>query len=120
MFRIFWLKQTTKTKVAMFKFFLNFLSALYKFRNVLIVLYICKYILQFLFYFMLAKVVRCKCIYVQPIVLLHCYLNKIQKTDPSLGLGKKLKSYATIAPLSIFSLGKGKETFMPQTILKNF
>ena len=50
----------------------------------------------------------------------HCYLfNKIKKkTDPSIGLGKKLKSYATIVLLSIFSLGKGRETLMPQTLLK--
>ena len=70
---------------------------------------------------MLAKVVRRKCIYVQPIVLLHCYYNKNskKKTDLSFGLGKKLKSYATIAPLSIFSLGKGRETLMPQTLLKS-
>ena len=60
--------------------------------------------------------------YVQPIVLLHCYFNKIQKQkkDPSFSLGKKLKSYATIALLSISSLGKGRETLMPQTLLKNF
>ena len=35
---------------------------------------------------------------------------KKKKTDPSFGLGKKLKSYATIVPLSIFSLGKGRES----------
>ena len=43
-----------------------------------------------------------------------------KKTDPSFGLGKKLKSYAIIAPLSIFSLGKGRETLMPQTLSKTF
>ena len=31
---------------------------------------------------------------------------------------KKLKSYATIVPLSIFSLGKGRETLIPQILLK--
>ena len=35
-------------------------------------------------------------------------------------MGKKLKSYATISLLSIFSLGKGRETLIPQTLLKNF
>ena len=35
-------------------------------------------------------------------------------------MSKKLKSYATIAPLSIFSLGKGRETLLPQTLLKTF
>ena len=56
------------------------------------------------------------------ILFFHCYcFNKIKKkTDPSFGLGKKLKSYATIAPLSIFSLGKGRETLIPQTLLKTF
>ena len=29
----------------------------------------------------------------------------------------KFKSYATIAPLSIFSLGKGREILTPQTLL---
>ena len=43
---------------------------------------------------------------------------KNRKKDPSFGLGKKLKSYATIAPLSIFSLGKGRETLIPQILLK--
>ena len=38
--------------------------------------------------------------------------------DLSFGLGKKLNSYATIASLSIFSLGKGREALMPQTLLK--
>ena len=41
-----------------------------------------------------------------------------KKNNPSFGLGKKLKSYATIDPLSIFSLGKGRETLIPQTLLK--
>ena len=41
---------------------------------------------------------------------------KKQKNDLSFGLGIKLKSYATIAPLSIFSLGKWRETLIPQTL----
>ena len=45
---------------------------------------------------------------------------KKKKKNPSFGLGKKLKSYATIAPLSIFCLGKGRETLIPQTLLKTF
>ena len=56
----------------------------------------------------------------KPIVLFNVILIKFKKTDLSFGLGKKLKSYATIAPLSIFSLGKGGETLMPQTLLKTF
>ena len=49
----------------------------------------------------------------------YCFLHfQKKKTDPSFRLGKKLKSYATIAPLSIFSLGKDRETLMPQTLLK--
>ena len=51
----------------------------------------------------------------------YCFISfskKTKKKDPSFGLGKKLKSYATIAPLSIFSLGKGRETLIPQTLLK--
>ena len=42
---------------------------------------------------------------------------KKKKNDPSFGLGKKTqKSYATIVPLSIFSLGKGRETLIPQVL----
>ena len=33
---------------------------------------------------------------------------------------KKLQSYATIVPLSIFSLGKGRETLIPQILFQNF
>ena len=51
----------------------------------------------------------------------QCYFNKIQKKNrPELCLGKMPKSYATIALLSIFSLGTGRETLMPQTLLKTF
>ena len=32
----------------------------------------------------------------------------------------KFKSYATIAPLPIFSLGKGREILTPQTLLNTF
>ena len=32
----------------------------------------------------------------------------------------KIKSYATIAPLSIFSLGKGREILTSQTLLNTF
>ena len=32
----------------------------------------------------------------------------------------KIKSYATIAPLSIFSPGKGREILMSQTLLNTF
>ena len=45
---------------------------------------------------------------------------KKKKQNPSFGSSKKLKSYATNAPLSIFSLGKGRETLMPQNLLKSF
>ena len=66
---------------------------------------------------MLAKDKECRriiCTYVLAIVFFFFHFPK----KKSFGLGKKLKSYATIAPLSIFSLGKGRETLIPQTLLK--
>ena len=48
----------------------------------------------------------------------YCFLFFQKKNDLSVGLGKKVKSYATIALLSIFSLGKGRETLIPQSLLK--
>ena len=120
------LKQTTKAKVATFKFFLNFFSALYKFRNVLIVfvymLFDVNTYFNFNFFFTLAKVVKHKNAYMYNllffyiVILIKSKKEKEKKTDLSFSLGKKLKSYATIAPLSTFSLGKGRETLMPQTL----
>ena len=69
---------------------------------------------------MLAKDGECKsimCTYVLTIVILVFLFSK-KKKRPELVLGKKLKSCATIAPLSIFSLGKGRETLIPQALLK--
>ena len=57
------LKQTTKTKVATFKFFPNFFSALYEFWNVYIVFaYVLFDVMYFSFYFILhwLRVVKCK------------------------------------------------------------
>ena len=67
--------------------------------------------------------VKCNCIYVLVIVIVSFERKKEKekkKTEknPNFGLGKILKSYATIAPVSIFSLGKGRETLIPQTLLK--
>ena len=51
-----------------------------------------------------------------PIVNISCNLyiyskkKKKKKNDPYFGMGKKYQSYATNAPLSIFSLGKGRES----------
>ena len=44
-----------------------------------------------------------------------------KKNDPYFGMGEKKKknqSYATKTPLSIFSLGKGKESLCLQTLHK--
>ena len=45
---------------------------------------------------------------------------KKKKKHLSFGLGKKLKSYATIVPLSIFSPGKGRESLYLEPYCKNF
>ena len=56
--------------------------------------------------------------FLQLLLFFLIFKKKKKKTDPSFDLGKKLKSYATIAPLSIFSPGKGREILIPQTLLK--
>ena len=43
---------------------------------------------------------------------------KKQKNDPYFGMGKKYQSYATKTPLSIFSLGKGRESLRLQILRK--
>ena len=53
-------------------------------------------------------------------MLFDVYIKIKLKQNPSFGLGKKLKSYATIAPTIYISLGKGRKTLMPQTLLKTF
>ena len=60
-----------------------------------------------------------------PIVNYSCKLlyskkkkKKKKKTDPYSGMGKKYQSYATKTPLSIFSLGKGRESLRLQTLHK--
>ena len=64
---------------------------------------------------------KCKNTYIYNLLFfLTVILIKKKNTDLSFSLVKKLKSYATIAPLSIFSLGKGRQTLMPQTLFKNF
>ena len=54
------------------------------------------------------------------VIVIIFLFKKKKKNDPSFGLGKKLKSYATIACYLSFSLGKGRETLIPQTLLRNF
>ena len=55
-------------------------------------------------------------------ILFFCIVisfNKIKKKQTRASAwSKNLKSYAKIAPLSIFSLGKGRKTLTPQTLLK--
>ena len=43
---------------------------------------------------------------------------KKKKNDPYSGMGEKCQSYATKTPLSIFSLGKGRESLRLQTLHK--
>ena len=43
---------------------------------------------------------------------------KEKKNDPYSGMGEKCQSYATKTPLSIFSLGKGRESLHLQTLHK--
>ena len=61
----------------------------------------------------LRKNIKHNCINV--IVIVIVFFSK--KNDPSFGLGKKLKSYATIAPLS-FLLGKGGKPLYLKPYLK--
>ena len=57
------------------------------------------------------------CTYVFTIVILFLLKKKKKKKDPdpSFGLGKNLK---VMPLLSIFSLGNGRETLIPQTLSK--
>ena len=50
----------------------------------------------------------------------HCYNLKKKKNMTHTQVWVKIKSYATIAPLSIFSLGKGREILTSQTLLNTF
>ena len=43
---------------------------------------------------------------------------KKKKNNPYFGMGEKYQSYATKTPLSIFSLGKGRESLCLQTLHK--
>ena len=43
---------------------------------------------------------------------------KKEKNDPYFGMGEKYQSYATKTLLSIFSLGKGRESLRLQTLHK--
>ena len=110
----------------------TFLSALYKFQIVLIVPFFfsfvhapkCAYcisiichVIQLFFYFMLAKdgcTAESIIVYMFILVIVIVFPSKKQKqkqkqktNDPSFGLGKKLKSYVTIAHYLSFLLGKG-------------
>ena len=73
----------------------------------------CKYILQFLFYLTLAKVVKRKNAYMYNlfgfVFAIYCHSSKIKKKkqDPYFSMGKKLKSYATLPQYLSFLLGKG-------------
>ena len=83
-----------------------FFPALYMLQNVLIVLLLC-HVIQFCLYFTLAKDgVKCNCIYDMfvPVIVLQKKKKKNHKQ-----VWVKIKSYATIALLSIFSLGKWRE-----------
>ena len=64
---------------------MSFFSTLYMLQNVLIVNISCKH-----------------CITIQK--------KKKKEEDPYFGMGKNVKSYTTNTPLSIFSLGKGRES----------
>ena len=48
----------------------------------------------------------------------NIYSKKKEKNDPYFGMGEKYQSYATKTPLSIFSLGKGRESLCLQTLHK--
>ena len=62
----------------------------------------CKYVLQFLFYFTLAKVVKHKNVYIYNLLFFYHYiaiLINVLKKDPYFSMGKKLTSYATTIDL---------------------
>ena len=93
---------------------------MYKFWNVLIVYILLMSIRISIFFFLRwLRMREHKAYYVHIVLCIVIVLiNSKKKTDLSFSLGKKLKSYNTIALLSIFFLGKGRETLMPQTLLK--
>ena len=95
-----------------------YLSALYMLRNVLLVkltkLYTVNYMYSLSALYMLQYV---------PIVTYSCKLlyskkKKKQEKDPYSGMGKNTKVMPQKTPLSIFSLGKGRESLCLQTLLE--
>ena len=52
------------------------------------------------------------------LVIFYSKKKKKEKNDPYSGMGEKCQSYATKTPLSIFSLGKGRESLRLQTLHK--
>ena len=52
------------------------------------------------------------------LVIFYSKKKKKKKNEPYSGVGEKCQSYATKTPLSIFSLGKGRESLRLQTLHK--
>ena len=101
-------------KIAKYMFLL---FSFYMLRNVLIVKLAKLYTVNSMYFLSALYTLR----YVQIVKMtLVIFIQKKKKkkkeNDPYFGMGEKHQSYATKTPLSIFSLGKGRESLRLQTL----
>ena len=87
-------------------------------RNVLIVKLEKLYTVNSMYFLSALYMLRYVPIVKMTLVIFFSIKKKKKKKDPHFGMGEKYQSYATKTPLSIFSLGKERESLRLQTLHK--
>ena len=95
-----------------------YFSALYMLRNVLIVKLAKLYTVNSMYFLLALYTLRYVPIVKMTLVIFYSKKKKKKKNNRYSGMGEKCQSYATKTPLSIFSLGKGRESLHLQTLHK--